>query len=824
MPAPQRVSQPQPSAAIKRVTASSAAVPAAPSVPIRSAPGDVDVDAIISSLPALAMGEEEDVQVELTDADMNDPELLRELSLVGGNDDVVAEESNSSSTADAPAVANESDGRPISGSNDIKADGTQNAADTVYESSQPDLPLTSTQPSRPSEPTEPAASVAVVPRDPPEAAQKPSTPPTLTLAASSAASSLTHLNEAKQRVTDFKAAALAAKRDGDTQRAREHLVAAKALQERVERAERDGLPWDPSDTPAAPSALPPARSAAAASVAVAATVAVPQAGGSQPRATSAGARAGAASARAPATARTSGAAPPPPKVADTSPRTAVVPSSAVVSGLSTAPSTPGEAFQLIRERLEAQAARSGEAAAHALRANRRDVAVDFHRRRKQFAADAALVAGLATAAAAGGAAAPPPPPFRFEAVELETERSFSDVLADELEVRVVRATDLVAPGVAGRDIESYAAFDVGWPPADSPKAAEARGQSQTVSKDPNPEYEFSKRVPIQRTRAFQRHLERRRATFDVFYRPRGWGGISLLAAAPVHIGRAAVRLDALLTSCEIHEIIDLADKNNPRRLTGGKLEVILRLRSPLMKPEVVTTRENWLVLETNPSSRTTALAASQPVSGPAVAIAVPPAEVPKEQTVAPNVEQPAQSTSPLSPTQPVAQPEVQPPMVAPVSTAIAASAGKSSPAPAPAPASSKPSVEAVDPDLEELEVKFLSPDTIVSNMVLETEHAALAKQVDAMRASGKPVSEDLEGRRSGYELRMNILVTMVQLGSLTMPDYIASVKNSIAETKRFALAFKKHGRVDLARQAMMRIKTMSDEVEEVERAMADGEL
>ena len=61
-----------------------------------------------------------------------------------------------------------------------------------------------------------------------------------------------------------------------------------------------------------------------------------------------------------------------------------------------------------------------------------------------------------------------------------------------------------------------------------------------------------------------------------------------------------------------------------------------------------------------------------------------------------------------------------------------------------------------------------SPDNISSNMVLELEHGAISKQIAALQAAKKPVPEDLIDRKSGLELRMNLLVTMVQLGSLTM--------------------------------------------------------
>lgn len=61
-----------------------------------------------------------------------------------------------------------------------------------------------------------------------------------------------------------------------------------------------------------------------------------------------------------------------------------------------------------------------------------------------------------------------------------------------------------------------------------------------------------------------------------------------------------------------------------------------------------------------------------------------------------------------------------------------------------------------------------------------------------------------------------MLITMIQMGKLDMPGYISQVKKAISETKDVALVFKKHNRLDLAKIAIVRIKIMTDEVNEVE--------
>lgn len=63
---------------------------------------------------------------------------------------------------------------------------------------------------------------------------------------------------------------------------------------------------------------------------------------------------------------------------------------------------------------------------------------------------------------------------------------------------------------------------------------------------------------------------------------------------------------------------------------------------------------------------------------------------------------------------------------------------------------------------------------------------------------------------------MNMLVTSIQLGTMDMPGYLRLVKDSITKTKGIALAFKKGNRLDLAKKALVRVKMMTSEVDEVE--------
>uniref|UniRef100_A0A1B0DHV6 Uncharacterized protein n=1 Tax=Phlebotomus papatasi TaxID=29031 RepID=A0A1B0DHV6_PHLPP len=61
------------------------------------------------------------------------------------------------------------------------------------------------------------------------------------------------------------------------------------------------------------------------------------------------------------------------------------------------------------------------------------------------------------------------------------------------------------------------------------------------------------------------------------------------------IGTVNVKLQPLETSCEIHDSFELMDG---RKKAGGKLEVHIRIRNPILTKEVKKIDEKWLVIDT----------------------------------------------------------------------------------------------------------------------------------------------------------------------------------------------------------------------------------
>ena len=114
-------------------------------------------------------------------------------------------------------------------------------------------------------------------------------------------------------------------------------------------------------------------------------------------------------------------------------------------------------------------------------------------------------------------------------------------------------------------------------------------------------------------------------------------------------------------------------------------------------------------------------------------------------------------------------------------------------------------------------------DSVFSNQVLEYEHKLISQEIEQLTVQRKKIPDELQDAKMAYEIKMNMLVSMVQLGTLTMPMYLEKLKMSIQNTKSLAIKFKQAGRLDEARKAMTRIKLMTQEVEEVEQAQQEEE-
>ncbi|KAI9202214.1 uncharacterized protein BJ171DRAFT_426795 [Polychytrium aggregatum] len=443
-------------------------------------------------------------------------------------------------------------------------------------------------------------------------------------------------------------------------------------------------------------------------------------------------------------------------------------------------------------------------------------ALEFHKRKKESVRD---LETLRVLKATSSGASIQLPRFVYSTVSYEIRQEFAEIPLDEMEVSIVRAFDLGSKDVASADIDSFVAYDLGWPLDNGGNPTpEAKGETgQPIKKNPSPTYNFVKRIKIDRkNRNFMRFVERKKASFTVFHHK----GFTLFSSNKVALGRASVEYKALTGKSEIHEVLQLTDPDNPRKEVGGRLEIRIRLRAPLLKPDILKKTERWVSLDLTPTA-TTAVPAAVPLAPASVATAA--VAVAVAVAIAP-----PRSVSPIEARPPVPSPTLQTPQVASKpSGQTPAASPRIAAAPLPAEKPSLPT-EATGPkppaeeDIEELEMQFFIAENIESNQVLETEIGKMKEEILKIKSQRKSVPEDLTFRLQSFEMRMDMIVTLVSCGSLTMQGYVDKLKAAIPREKSNALKFKKAQKLDLARVALNRVKLMEGEVSEIEQHLASN--
>ncbi|XP_064625209.1 coiled-coil and C2 domain-containing protein 1-like isoform X2 [Lineus longissimus] len=178
----------------------------------------------------------------------------------------------------------------------------------------------------------------------------------------------------------------------------------------------------------------------------------------------------------------------------------------------------------------------------------------------------------------------PVPRFHYETKEFKLFKCCTDLGDSDLELIVVRGIHYNPPsGYTPEQLDTYVKYEFPFPTDDCPK-----GQTQMVKSTACPEYEKSFKIPINRkSRSFQRLIKMKVFKFEVYYR-RG-----ILKSDKV-LGSASVKLQPLEDHCEIHECVDLMDGRRP---CGGRLEVRVRIRQPLVSKEEEEVKEKWLVID-----------------------------------------------------------------------------------------------------------------------------------------------------------------------------------------------------------------------------------
>ncbi|XP_013118274.1 coiled-coil and C2 domain-containing protein 1-like isoform X2 [Stomoxys calcitrans] len=176
----------------------------------------------------------------------------------------------------------------------------------------------------------------------------------------------------------------------------------------------------------------------------------------------------------------------------------------------------------------------------------------------------------------------PLPKFHYEKRSFNIVHCNTDLTDNELEIVVVRGLNYNVPNP--KDVDTYVKIEFPLLNDESFKIKTA-----LIKDTDSPEYKQNFKVEILRgNRQFQRIFKRQSVKFEVYSR----GGF---LRSDILIGTVTVKLQPLETKCDIHDTFDLMDG---RKAVGGKLEVKVRVRNPILTKQMEHLNEKWLVLDT----------------------------------------------------------------------------------------------------------------------------------------------------------------------------------------------------------------------------------
>ncbi|XP_005186845.2 coiled-coil and C2 domain-containing protein 1-like isoform X2 [Musca domestica] len=175
----------------------------------------------------------------------------------------------------------------------------------------------------------------------------------------------------------------------------------------------------------------------------------------------------------------------------------------------------------------------------------------------------------------------PLPKFHYEKRSFNIVHCNTDLTDNELEIVVVRGLNYNVPNP--KDVDTYVKVEFPLLNDESYKT-----KTPLVKDTDSPEYNQHFKIEIMRgNRQFQRIFKRQSVKFEVYSR----GGF---LRSDILIGTVTVKLQPLETKCDIHDTFDLMDG---RKVVGGKLEVKVRVRNPILTKQMEHLNEKWLVLD-----------------------------------------------------------------------------------------------------------------------------------------------------------------------------------------------------------------------------------
>ncbi|XP_042638686.1 coiled-coil and C2 domain-containing protein 1A [Orycteropus afer afer] len=184
----------------------------------------------------------------------------------------------------------------------------------------------------------------------------------------------------------------------------------------------------------------------------------------------------------------------------------------------------------------------------------------------------------------------PTPAARFEQRTFSVIKIFPDLSNNDMLLFIVKGINLpTPPGLSPGDLDVFVRFDFPYPNVEEAQ----KDKTSVIKNTDSPEFKEQFKLCINRGhRGFRRAIQTKGIKFEVVHK----GGLFKNDRV---LGTAQLKLDTLETACEVREILEVLDGRRP---TGGRLEVMVRIREPLTAQQLETTTERWLVIDPVPAA------------------------------------------------------------------------------------------------------------------------------------------------------------------------------------------------------------------------------
>ncbi|KAJ2027291.1 hypothetical protein H4S03_008316, partial [Coemansia sp. S3946] len=430
-------------------------------------------------------------------------------------------------------------------------------------------------------------------------------------------------------------------------------------------------------------------------------------------------------------------------------------------------------FAAMKAELESQVAKASRLATYFLKAGDKAAALEFHRLKKRAATDLATVGSYE----ANGRSLPPP--FLYKDVTwtapVEQRR---DISASELQVAIKRmVSDGDLATTLGGQSDFYIQWELGWPRDKGHKAyTRTMKYAEFESSHGDLDVGYSCNVDVvdrQHTRPLVRWLERGRITVELYkYMGLLWG--SRL------VGRASLPLSDLRTKSEAAALLEIKAGSDAlgrasKPLPGGPvfIDMSARLRLPLSnKPESESHVERWIYIESQEqqqqqqqqyelisvSNRPQSVGASEPDKP----------STPQQPVTTQEAVETTDSNATHNDNEVGAQVKEEP-------TALSDQSDSSNNKRQPADGSSS---------TDDIAIMLDTVDGLFSNATLELELAQLPARLS--EAKDKESASQIRDLEAAIKLRMSIIAAQVGAGVLSIQDYMDSVSAELTQAKEWA--------------------------------------